>query len=270
MRAKQTMKPVKLKRIISWVAILVLFGFVPLGTGTVVPTRKPVPFLLEIAAKNDVVLLGTTHQRPQILDFIAQLIPQLSGAGVTHIGLEIASDQQSGLDRFMKTGLGLSEIEVFPGIDCPEYRHLLEIIKDTSLKPVALDLPRSMWTGGYTRDEWMARRIQKTLNNTIESKILVIVGNLHVLKKVEWSAPEIRDRFIRSYLSELMPGRKLFSVAECVPQSDEACNFRKHFAAASKPFGFETRNINDPLWLTDYIAAKEMPAHQGIDAVIIH
>lgn len=63
---------------------------------------------------HDIVFLGTRQKQPPILEFISNLIPKLLESGVTHIGLEIASDQQEKIDRFMKTGKGLSDIEIHP------------------------------------------------------------------------------------------------------------------------------------------------------------
>lgn len=61
--------------------------------------------------ENDVVLLGTRHKQPEILAFITELIPKLKDNGVTHLGVEIPSDQQDPIDIFMKTGNGLDEVQ---------------------------------------------------------------------------------------------------------------------------------------------------------------
>ena len=52
---------------------------------------------------HDIVFLGTRHKQPLILNFISDLITALHNSGVTHIGLEIISDQQGKIDQFMKT-----------------------------------------------------------------------------------------------------------------------------------------------------------------------
>jgi len=53
---------------------------------------------------HDLVMLGTRHKRQPILQFISNLIPALHNAGVTHVGLEICSDQQGKIDHFIETG----------------------------------------------------------------------------------------------------------------------------------------------------------------------
>ena len=140
------------------------------GTPSIISTHEPISFVLDKTVQHDVLFLGTTHQQPKILNFISTLIPHLYKSGITHIGLEIASDQQNRLDRFMKTGTELSDIRIFEGIDCPEYRHVIDLIRKNRLMPVALDLPKSKWRGKYTRDRWMAKQISETFQNNENAK----------------------------------------------------------------------------------------------------
>ena len=79
--------------------------------------------------QNDILFLGTTHKKPEILRFIAELIPSLKGRGVSHIGLEIPSDQQEKIDVFMKTGEGLDDVKLHTQIDSPEYRNLFQVFR---------------------------------------------------------------------------------------------------------------------------------------------
>jgi hypothetical protein len=50
---------------------------------------------------------------------------------------------------------------------------------------IALDLPTSLHSSKISRDEWMARSI-KGLFRSQGAKVFVVVGNLHVLKNIEW------------------------------------------------------------------------------------
>jgi len=131
---------------------------------------------------------------------ISSLIPNLHDAGVTHLGLGICSDQQSKIDNFLQTGDGLSAIEIHSQVDCPEYRNLLaklQIMPD-SRRPIvtALDLPKSMYSSGISRDKYMARSIARIFQQEPESKMLVILGNNHILKKLDWHdhVPNIRSK----------------------------------------------------------------------------
>jgi len=244
--------------------------FVSLETSASVIAHDPIPFVLDKVKVHDVVLLGTTHNRPDILNFIARLLPQLSYAGVTHIGLEIATDQQAKIDRYIREGRGLKDIEIFHAIDCLGYRHLLEIIRTHNLRPVALDLPRSMWKTPNTRDQWMAKTLNSIFEEDQESNIFVIVGNLHTIKKVEWLVPSIKDGVIRSYLSNLRPGLKVFSVVGCIDDSEEVCDFRKMFGGTKNPIAVETKGLDFKVGILGAMAAKPITAREAVDAVIIY
>jgi hypothetical protein len=102
--------------------------------------------------------------------------------GNSQIGLEIVSDHQEKIDRSMKTGNGLSNIEVHSQIDCREYRNLFNLIggqgPDKRPTPIALDLPKSKYGENISRDEWMAESIAIVLESNPNAKILVVVGNI--------------------------------------------------------------------------------------------
>lgn len=150
----------------------------------------PQAYVLEAFKQNDLVLLGTIHRKPPILRFIKDLIPHLKDAGVTHIGLEIPTDQQGNIDKYMTTGNGLMDIYLHPQIECPEYRELLKTLRnlDHGKRPsvVAIDLPKNIYGGKISRDEWMGRTIAGVFKTDSAVKFLVIVGNFHVLKTIEW------------------------------------------------------------------------------------
>ncbi|NUQ67169.1 MAG: ChaN family lipoprotein, partial [Phycisphaerales bacterium] len=151
-----------------------------------------VEFLASALADHHVVLLGNTHRRPELLAFEAHAVEALAGSGlVTHLGLEIASDQQEALDRFLATGKGLDRIEVAPAIDHPAFRDLLEAIRPLSrpgggtVEVVALDRPwRSVREG--TRDGHMATRIAGEIEGRPGARMLVLVGNNHTLRDFPW------------------------------------------------------------------------------------
>ncbi|HIJ55159.1 MAG TPA: hypothetical protein HPQ03_03435 [Deltaproteobacteria bacterium] len=239
------------------------------GTPSFISIHEPTTFVLDKTAQHDVLFLGTTHQQPRMLNFISKLIPRLHESGITHIGLEISSDQQENIDRFMNTGTGLSDIRLFAGIDCPEYRQVIEIVRKNRLTPVAMDSPKSMWGGSLTRDQWMAMRIAETFQKNEKAKLFVIVGNLHTLKRVKWAVPAIKDQFIRYHLSLITPRLCLYSVAGSINDSPETCDFQKWFGGASTPIGIETRSFDRKLGLTRTISAKPMTAHEAVDAVIV-
>ena len=197
--------------------------------------KHPQSYVLQKLKSHDIIFLGTTHKKGAILKFAAGLIPHLHKTGTTHLGLEISSDQQDKIDSFVQTGNGLDDIEVLPQIDGPEYRSLFTTIrsldKSKRLTVVALDLPRSMYQGKINRDEWMARSIAKIFHRNPNAKVLVMVGNLHVLKKIERENRESNPRGpIRSYLNVLTPQRSMFSIGQRIDESSNECDFTNAFS----------------------------------------
>ena len=197
--------------------------------------KEPQSYILQKLSSHDIVFLGTTHKKEAILRFVAGLIPQLHKIGTTHIGLEICSDQQDNIESFLQDGNGLGEIKIHPLIDCAEYRNLLTTTRslDKGKRPalVALDLPKSMYQGEINRDQWMARSIAKIFHRNSNAKVLAVVGNLHVLKKIEWedTVPNAHG-FIRSYLNRLTPQRPMFSIGQLIDESPNECDFTRVFS----------------------------------------
>jgi hypothetical protein len=193
-------------------------------------------YILSKFQSHDIVFLGTRHRQPPILKVIGEIIPNLHDAGVTHVGLEIASDQQDKIDHFLMTGTGLFDIEIPEPIDCPEYRDLFSVLRTMSLSkrptPVALDLPKSEFSKPVSRDDCMAKIITALFRANPKAKMLVVVGNLHVLKKLDWQdhVPN-KHRAIREYPSESLPALKMFSVGQVIGKSVCEDDLQKRFGA---------------------------------------
>ncbi len=237
----------------------------------------PQSYVIEKLKSHDIVFLGTRHKREAILKFVSDLIPRLHEARTTHIGLEICSDQQGKIDSFLKTGSGLNDIKIHPLIDCAEYRTLITTIRslDQNQRPavVALDLPKSMYQGEINRDEWMARSIARIFHRNPNAKILVIVGNLHVLKKIEWedTVPNAHGS-IRSYLNELTPHRRMFSIGQCIDESPNECNFTSAFSHMEGAVAMDC-NGRFSGWKIGFmapVAAKHTKVSELLDGVIVY
>jgi len=71
----------------------------------------PAEYIQTKLQQNDIVFLGTRHKQPDVLAFIAEIIPNLQKLGVTYIAVEVPSDQQDKIDTFMKIGEGLDTVE---------------------------------------------------------------------------------------------------------------------------------------------------------------
>jgi uncharacterized iron-regulated protein len=213
-----------LRRIFALTLLLSTSAVCALASDNLFP---PAEYIQSRLQQNDIVFLGTKHKQPEILRFVAELIPTLRKQGVSHIGLEIPSDQQEKIDAFMQTGDDLDKIQFHPQIDCPEYRNLLLILrKSGGPAPVAIDLPYSMHAGDISRDQWMARQLLRLL----PAKILVVVGNLHILKKLEWEeqVPN-KSQSIRQYIQKERPETRMWSVGQVIDEDPVKCDFTQVF-----------------------------------------
>jgi uncharacterized iron-regulated protein len=236
--------------------------------------KDPHTYVLQKLKSNDIVFLGTTHKRKPLLEFISELLPLLHETGATHLGVEIASDQQERIDKFIVTGEGLGSIKIHPQIDCPDYRSLLASIhsigRDKRPAVIALDKPYGVTV---SRDEYMAGSIIKILDQFPRAKILAVVGNLHILKKVIWEEHVKNPHgFIRSYLDRLIPEYRIVSIAQCIDESPKECDFTRKF---SKREGAVAMNCDRSfagwkLGIISPLAIKPLEPYELIDGVIVY
>jgi hypothetical protein len=234
----------------------------------------PTDYLHSKLQQNDIVFLGTTHKKPEILGFIAELIPTLEKYGVSHVGLEIPSDQQEKIDSFVKTGEGLDDINLHTQIDCPEYRNLFRVIRKSGGPiPVAIDLPSSMYKGTVSRDEWMARSLLIVLNRNPSAKILVIVGSLHTFKKLEWEE-QVPDKHlsIREYITRDLPSTKMWSIGQMIDGNPDECDFTREFSKLPNAVALDLddRYRGWQMGLTAPIAIVPAECFELVDGLIVY
>ena len=237
-------------------------------------TAPPTKYIHSKLSNHDIVFLGTKHRQPRILNFIAELIPSLKELGVTHIGLEISSDQQGNIDTYMETGEGLSEIQIVPQIDCPEYRNLFTVLRDSGgPRPVAIDLSKSEYKGDISRDEWMSMSLLKVLRGTPSAKILVVVGNLHTLKTLDWEERlGDKDLSIRQYILRGKPSTKMWSVAQVINEKPAQCDFFQRYGPLPGAVALDVdgRYRGWKLGFTDIIAIVPAQCFELVDGVIVY
>ena len=239
--------------------------------------RDPQLYVLDQLRSNDIVFLGTTHRRQPILKFLSDLIPALHEAEVTHLGLEVCSNQQHKIDSFLQTGKGLEGIGLHFQIECPEYRNIFNTIRglDHEKRPtvVALDLPKSMYRGKTNRDKWMATSIAKVFQRNPRAKMLVVVGNLHVLKKIEWQDTVANPHgFVRSYLNELAPHRRMFSIGQCIDETPNVCDFTRRFRSVQGPVPVDCdrKFAGWNIGMMATVAAKPVEVWELLDGLIVY
>jgi len=234
----------------------------------------PADYIHSKLQQNDIVFLGTTHKKPEILNFIAELIPTLEKSGVSHVGLEIPSDQQEKIDVFMKTGDGLDDIDLHAQIDSQKYRQMFQMFRNSGGPiPVAIDLPSSMNKGTVSRDEWMARSLLIILNRNPSAKILVIVGSLHTLKKLEWEK-DVPDKHpsIREYITRDRPSTRIWSIGQMIDGNPNACDFTRAFSSlpGAVALDLDDRYRGWKMGLTASIAIVPAECFDLVDGLIVY
>ena len=239
--------------------------------------KDPSSYVIQKLKDHDIVFLGTTHKKPAILRFIVDLIPHLKDAGVTHVGIEMPTDHQRGLNAYLKTGNGLENVYVHPQIDGPEYRNVLKAIH--SLKPeerpsvLALDLPLSMYSKDISRNEWMAQTIADVYKEYPTAKMLVVVGIFHVFKKIVWQdhVPN-KTGSILEYLNSMAPDLKAFSIGQLIDEDPSECDFTKTYGPIKGSVAIDC-NEGFSEWkigVTTKIAIKKTEPCQLFDGLIIY
>jgi hypothetical protein len=258
-------------------ALLIPIATLPILTATGSANDVLIPPIEYIHAKlqqKDILFLGTTHKELKILRFIAELIPSLKRLGVSHVGLEIASDQQQQIDAFMRTGNGLDDIKLHPQIACPEYLYLFKVLRESGgPPPVAIDLPSSEYGGNISRNNWMARSLLAVFKANPQAKMLIVVGNHHALKKLEWEehVPDKKPA-IRHYLQQKRPSIKMWSVGQLINENPNECDFTKKLSSLpdAVALDLDERYRGWKLGLTASIAISPAESFELVDGVIVY
>lgn len=146
---------------------------------------EPGSYLVEKASTNRLVLIGTHHKNTHIHNVIIHSLPALvATAGVNTLFVEIPTSQQQAIESFCRGDAGVEVIEVCEIIASPSYREILLKARSLGMEIIAIDASGPF---SITRDEWMARRVTAYLEEHPQSKGLIIAGQRHVLKDIQWT-----------------------------------------------------------------------------------
>jgi DNA-binding transcriptional regulator YdaS (Cro superfamily) len=180
--------------IISYYIILLLLP-VPSAAAVYSP-------ILEQIKPGTITIIGEIHKRIESVELFQSLVSEtIRHDQCVVIALEIASDQQATLDSVIQGRVPASAIELWPAIDYPSYRRMIEAFAELKrqgqcITLVAID---SGMDNAVDRDLWMALSLAEQAG---DSPVLVLLGALHTLKRVDW-----KHAYGRPSVAEILTAR---------------------------------------------------------------
>ncbi len=212
---------------------------------------------------NSITIIGESHRRPETVKFFESLITEyLQHNKCLIIALEVASNQQTVIDKVIQGKAVVADIEISSIIDHTPFRSfisdMIEIRKHNDcLQIIAID----GWVGiDTTRDEWMSKILNERSSHT---PVLALLGNLHTLKKVNWNQEMTQGSpSVAKILTS--QGRNV----KTYPQMwiDRACNNRNQFIAAD---ALEALDLLNSKLISLLNAFDSEVATDSIDGIIL-
>jgi hypothetical protein len=207
----------------------------------------PLEFLQSALAQHQIVFLGDIHPLAEPKLLVAELIRnQRDGEGIDLLALEVGSDQQEWVDRYLRSqpedttilldhprtlrahwGISAEYLGIYRAVyrwnsTHPDYPvHILAA--DLLGWPIA-PLTAHMATGGFVnRDIWMAAAFRKTLEQHPDWRVLIFMGGYHGLKEVggQVAIGRVHDRFDHWFAGYLVEeGVKVYTILADARQGD--------------------------------------------------
>lgn len=220
--------------------IRVLILLAPLLSSAVYAESNHHPILASIKP-HSVTIIGETHKRPESLQFFQSIINgYLQNHKCLTVALEVASNQQNTIEQVIKGNAKVSDIEVAPPIDHPDFRLMIESLvnlqrNNDCFKLIAVDADIKLKTD---RDAWMADRFTEVIG---ETPIIALLGSMHTLKQITWN-PELTRK--PPYVPEILISKGY--AVHTYPQiwKDRECNTHYRFIRADQPEAIELLNAS--------------------------
>jgi hypothetical protein len=148
--------------------------------------------ILQVIALCDtcqVLILGETHQKPESPVLFVDLVTHLIAKGErVLVGLEVSADQQDALDAVLE-GKRTPEGIAHPIIDSPTFQNLLVELSELyrTHGPFITLAAIDARDHERVRDAAMAKHIRTYLASGQFGRVVVLVGNLHAIRKMHWT-----------------------------------------------------------------------------------
>ncbi|HUR96168.1 MAG TPA: hypothetical protein VMY76_16430 [Gemmatimonadales bacterium] len=269
----------------------------------------PVEYVQSALSRHRIVFLGDIHPLAEPKRLVSRLIrEQPPGGSIDLLALEVASDQQEAIDRYLASvpedttilldhprtlrahwGVSAEYLDIYRAVHQwnaahPE-RPVHILAADIRGWPMA-PLTEHMATGGFVnRDIWMAAAFRKTLDAHPDWRVLAFMGGYHGLKGVggEVTLGRAHDRFDRWFAGYLTDdGYEVFSILTDALQEGGhgATRMYDHLAAGrTGNFAVEldttTDVVREPLWDVEQEGYRlefwpsRIPLRMAVEAMII-
>lgn len=119
----------------------------------------------------------------------------------------------------------------------------------------------------------MAQSLLAIVETEQTAKIMVILGSLHTLKKLDWEEHLPNKHLsIREYIAFEKPGFKMWSVRQVIGKTQEKCDFTKRFGPLPEAMALDLddRYRGWKLGLTDTIAIAPAEFFELVDGLIVY
>jgi hypothetical protein len=220
---------------------LLLVTFLLVAPAEAVPAQSspPFEFVQAAIARHRIVFLGDIHPLAEPKLLVSRLIrEQAPGAAIDLLALEVASEQQEFIDRYLSStpedttilldhprtlrshwGASAEYLDIYRAVYQWNRAH-----PDRAVHVLAADLrgwpisplTEHMATGGFVnRDVWMAAAFRKVLDQNPGWRTLIFMGGYHGLRSVggEVKLGRAHDRFDRWFAGYLADdGYQIYSI----------------------------------------------------------
>jgi len=202
-------------------------------------SSPPFEFMQAALARHRIVFLGDIHPLAEPKLLVSRLIrEQEPGASIDLLALEVASEQQEAIDRYLSStpedttilldhprtlrsywGASVEYLDIYRAVyqwNRVHPEHPVHVLAaDLRGWPIS-PLTEHMATGGFVnRDVWMAAAFRKVLDQHPDWRTLIFMGGYHGLRNVggEVKLGRAHDRFDRWFAGYLADdGYQIYSV----------------------------------------------------------
>jgi hypothetical protein len=129
-----------------------------------------------------IIMIGEDHRSHATPRLFARLISQLRGSGITHLALEMSTEHQKLIDKYMTDGIRTHELYDKVSV-CLRWIEILESARKEGLQVVCFDT-RISKDDVHTKEEEMAQLILSKTNPN--SRVLSYSGSGHAAYHTIW------------------------------------------------------------------------------------